>query len=169
MKTIGIWALCLCLAVCLFTGCQQKQVDTPDTTPDDIEIETDKTLLHVDLATLFTTEEIGELLDVEIMDYEVFEAETSISYRTADYMPVAILAVLKCNREIFDEMVASYTDVEETPNLGQVAYWAAAGELLVYESGYAISVHLSLADEKETDVVLLSRQIAALTIERIFA
>ena len=169
MKKIGIWVLITCLIACLLTGCQQSGTDKPDTTPDDIEIETDKTLLHVDLATLFTTEEIGELLGVEIMDTEVFEAETSVSYRTADYTPVAILAILKCDRAIFDEMVASYTDVEPTPNLGHAAYWAAAGELLVYESGYAVSVNIRLPDTEEADTVLLCRQLAALTIDRIFA
>lgn len=153
-----------CLLCGLLTGCQN---DAPQE-DEKMEIGTDVKLIHVDLETVFSLEEISNTVGVTVTDNNVFETETSVSYQDENGSTVAIVAFQSVAKDIFDEMVASYDDTEETPNLGQVAIWSKAGELLVYESGYAISVHVAVSDMTDSERLTASRQLAALLLERAF-
>ncbi len=173
MKKYGILGMTLCLLICLFAGCTKPKPDKT-TSPDDADIGTDKALIHVDVTTLFTTEEIGEILNTEVSESTTtFESDTAVTFLTADGYQVTVLSVMEFEREAFDEMVFGYVEAETTPHLGEVAYWVSAGgdmrELLVFDSGYAVSVQVTVEGMIEDHTILAARQIAALTLERIFA
>ncbi len=163
------WIVCVigCLLIGMLAGCQPA--DDASGQEDEMDIGTDTSLIHVDLATVFTLEEMSDILGVTVTGNNVFESDTSVSFQNEEMQTVAIVAFRDCARDVFDEMVSYYDEIEETPNLGTIAYWATAGELLVYESGYAISVHVSVTDMSEDDALLISRHLAALLMERAFA
>lgn len=157
----------LCLLIGLLSGCKTDK--QPDDGEQDMDIGTDVSLIHVDLATVFSLEEMSDILGIKVSGNNVFESDTSVSYQDESMGTVAIIAFQECTRDVFDEIVTAYDDVKETPNLGEIAYWATAGELLVYDSGYAVSVHVSVTGMSETDQLTVSRQLAALLLERAFA
>lgn len=172
MKKYGILGIVLCLLIGLLAGCRNAKPEEM-TSPDDADVGTDKTLIHVDVTTLFTVEDMSHILNVEVTEYtSTFESDTAVTFLTADGHPVAVLSVMEFAREPFDEMVQGYVSAKETPYLGEIAYWVSAGgdmrELLVFDSGYAISVQVTVDGLSEDHTILAARQIAALTLEKIF-
>ena len=173
MKKYGILGIALCLLIGLLAGCGETKPKKTES-PDDADIGTDKSLIHVDVTTLFTAEEIGEILNIEVSESTTtFESDTAVTFLTADGYQVAVLSVMEFTREAFDEMVFGYVEAEESPNLGEITYWVSAGgdmrELLVFDSGYAVSVQVTVDGMSEDHRILAARQIAALTLEKIFA
>ena len=165
MKRI-VWLLvALCLMLTGLTGCGQEPPKPEEEVPLALS---DKELLAIPLDETFSLEEMSGILGVTVTGCSSFDSGTAVAYQDEGGIAVAIVSVMKTAKDAFDEAVNDYgDDARATPNLGQAAYWASAGELLVYDDGYAVSVRVMLPDAREDNLLSASRQIAALLLERL--
>ena len=75
---------------------------------------------------------------------------------------------LKTSREIFEDTLARYSDLQEAPNIGETAKWSEeSGELLLYGKGMMISLHPDAPKMDTEGKLTAARHLAALILEKL--
>lgn len=149
----------------LTTGCGQEQTDPA---PDEVPYVTVPPVIDVDVSQLLTTEEVASALGVESVSVQMYEEGLWAHYATEDGLTTADIHIDKCERSMFDLILSQYANLQEAPNLGDVAQWSPeTKELLAYGRGYSMVVVSDIPSAQEDTLLVASRQIAACLLERL--
>ena len=105
----------------LTTGCGQEQTDPA---PDEVPDVTVPPVIDVDVSQLLTTEEVASALGVESVSVQMYEEGLWAHYATEDGLTTADIHIDKCERSMFDLILSQYANLQEAPNLGDVAQWS---------------------------------------------
>lgn len=154
-----IWTIFLMSLLCcgLLAGCGEEPVEPP--------VEYDYKNLTEPVVDLLITDCITEEQLSAVLGYPMHllslgDSDTQAIYQSEDGACMVSISLKNQTLELFNSTI---TDLGESVTLfegvGEVAYWSSTtGELLVYQSGYALGVAVSVQDI--TLVETYTRQIA---------
>ncbi len=165
--------LCICLAclLCLIgmTACggTEEPVDTTPTTTAPTT-PTTMAIIEKDLGDMITREELSTAMGVEMTEPSVSGQGTVLTSVGVEAKVTLNVEVAEKSREIFDLVLLDYPLVEPCPNLGETAWYSSIyHHLLVYDSGYMMTVELFGYEGSEESEMLACRQVAALMLEHL--
>lgn len=164
--------ICVILALMLMgmTACSSDEPATDKKQPETSE--TAEPILNVDLATLLTSEQIGDAIGVAVGKPQMYEDNTWAHYTGTDSPTTVDISLDQTSRTVFDARADLYANKIDAPLLGEVSWWnKETSELLTYDTGYTISVRVGFAETTaDEDMQLMAtRHLTALLIEQVFA
>lgn len=131
-------------------------------------IETAPTLLDIKIDDILTPQQVGDALGFSVENTVVADEGTTVRYLSGDMLSYCEVGMMDCDREIYDSTISFYEDAVETPNLGQSAIWSNdAKQLVVYNGEYMISITVAVNADNNDELLISSRQIAALVLEKL--
>ncbi len=130
--------------------------------------ETAPPLLDIKIDDILTPQQIDDALGFSVENTVVADEGTTVRYLSGDMLSYCEVGMMDCEREIYDSTISLYEDAVDTPNLGQAAIWSNdAKQLVVYNGEYMISITVAVNVDNNDELLICSRQIAALLLEKL--
>ncbi len=152
----------------LFTACKPAEPPASSEAGSEIQQAEANFLDDVDVRTLLTVEQVADALGKPMGEAQVYENGTRLYFLSEDSTASMDINFLKTSREIFEDTLARYSDLQEAPNIGETAKWSEeSGELLLYGKGMMISLHPDAPKMDTEGKLTAARHLAALILEKL--
>lgn len=159
MKNIHKPVALLLAVLLLLSGCggQREDVDYDSLVVAPVDVA---------ITDCITEEQVSTVMGCPVALLGVYEDGTQAIYMSEDGAYQAVINLKNESRAVFDSNAADQqTTLQE--GVGETAYWSAeTGELVVYQSGYALGVAVMMGD-LDVDTSGYVRQIAEIVLNKL--